>query len=56
MYSRTCDNVETSLYIENTVTSIDDLASGLEYTFSIQPENTLGKSIEMFVSAMLKES
>ena len=58
VYTRTCDDVKSSLYIENTVTSIDihNLASGLEYTLSIQPENILGKGIEMFVSAMLNET
>ena len=58
VYTRTCDDVKSSLYIENTVTSIDihNLPSGLEYTLSIQPENILGKGIEMFVSAMLNET
>ena len=58
VYAQTCDNVETSLYIENTVTSIEihDLASGLEYTLSIQPENILGKGTEMFFIALLKET
>ena len=58
VYTRTCDNVKSSLNIKNTVTSIDihDLASGLKYTLSIQPENILGKGIEMFVSALLNET
>ena len=58
MHTRTCDKVKSSVYIENIVTSIDihNLASGLEYTLSIQPENILGKGIEIFVSVMLNET
>ena len=58
VYNRTCDDVKSSLYIENSLTSIDihNLASGLEYTLSIQPENILGKGLEMYFSAMLNET
>ena len=58
VYTRTCDKVKSLLYIENIVTSIDihNLPSGLEYTLSIQPENTLGQGAEMFISAFLNES
>ena len=58
-YTRTCDDMETSLDIEDSMqTSIDihNLTSGLEYTLSIQPENILGKGTEMFASALLNET
>ena len=58
-YTRICDGVETSLYIEDSVQTSNDihnLASGLQYNVSIQPENILGKGTEMFVSASLNET
>ena len=58
-YTRICDGVETSLYIEDSVqTSIDihNLVSGLQYKVSIQPENILGKGTKMFVRASLNET
>ena len=58
-YTRTCDGIETTLDIEDSMqTSIDihNLASGLEYNVSIQPENLLGKGTEMSVSALLNET
>ena len=58
-YTRTCDGIETTLDIEDSMqTSIDihNLASGLEYIVSIQPENILGKGTEISVSALLNET
>ena len=58
-YTRICDDVGTSLYIEDSVQTSNDihnLASGLQYNVSIQPENILGKGTEMFVSASLNET
>ena len=58
-YTRICDSVETSLYIEDSVqTNVDihNLVSGLQYNVSIKPENILGKGTEMFVSTSLNET
>ena len=57
-YTRLCDNIKGTLFIENgssnTSTVINSLSPGLQYSISITATNLLGKGIERTDSVTLK--
>ena len=56
-YTRLCDNIKGTLFIENGTsnsTVIDSLYPGLQYSISITAANLLGKGMERNVSVTLE--